>query len=96
MLSKPSKLKLHFRLNCRMLKRMHFGIGEIIFLAIVLTLIFSASRMSALGNALGKFIHAFRKASSGDNFIDLPAQTTSHAEEQAASVKTKPQTPNSF
>jgi Sec-independent protein translocase protein TatA len=71
---------------------MHFGIGEIIVLAIVLTLIFSASRMSALGNALGKFIHAFRKASKGDAFIDLPAQTTSHTEEPpAGAVETKPQ-----
>jgi len=71
---------------------MHFGIGEIIFLAIVLTLIFSASRMSTLGNALGKFIHAFRKASKGDDFIDLPTQTTSNTEAQAAdSAKTKPQ-----
>jgi len=61
----------------------HFGIGEIIFLAIVLTLIFSASRMSALGNALGKCFHAFRQASKGKDFIDLPAQSTSKTEEQA-------------
>jgi Sec-independent protein translocase protein TatA len=71
---------------------MHFGIGEIIVLAIVLTLIFSASRMSALGNAFGKFIHAFRKASKKDDFIDLPAQTTSPTKEPpAGAVKTKPQ-----
>ncbi|MCL2626761.1 MAG: twin-arginine translocase TatA/TatE family subunit [Cystobacterineae bacterium] len=74
---------------------MHLGIGEIVFLAIVLTLIFSASRMSALGNALGKFIHAFRKASQGEDFIDLPAQTTSPKEEQNTEpVKTTPQKPN--
>ena len=73
---------------------MHFGIGEIVFLAIVLTLIFSASRMSALGNALGKFIHAFRKASKEADFIDLPPQTTSPVEKEAASVKAKPSNPS--
>jgi Sec-independent protein translocase protein TatA len=73
---------------------MHFGLGEIIFLAIVLVLIFSASRMSALGNALGKFMHAFRKASKGEDFIDLPAQTTSRTETHPAdAAPTKPQNP---
>jgi len=73
---------------------MHFGVGEIIFLVIILALIFSASKMSALGNAFGKFIHAFRKASKGEDFIDLPAQTTSPTEAPpSASATTQPHNP---
>ncbi|MCL2178981.1 MAG: twin-arginine translocase TatA/TatE family subunit [Proteobacteria bacterium] len=72
---------------------MHFGIGEIIFLIVVLTLIFSASRMSALGNALGKFIHAFRQASKGNDFIDLPSQTTSPSQGQTTTPSPAPQNP---
>jgi sec-independent protein translocase protein TatA len=49
-----------------------FGLklGEIVMLAVVVLIIFSASRMGALGNALGKFVHSFKKASKGDGFID--------------------------
>lgn len=49
---------------------MHFGPGELIVLAVTLLIVFSASRMGALGNALGKFVHSFRKASKGEGFID--------------------------
>jgi sec-independent protein translocase protein TatA len=31
----------------------------------VLLVVFSASRMSALGNALGKFVYSFKKATQG-------------------------------
>lgn len=40
-------------------------------LAIILVIVFSASRMGVLGNAVGKFIYSFRKASQGDGFIDV-------------------------
>lgn len=49
---------------------MRIGTGELIMLGIVLAIIFSASRMAALGNALGKFVHSFKKASKGDGFVD--------------------------
>jgi sec-independent protein translocase protein TatA len=49
---------------------MHLGTGELLVLGVVLVIIFSASRMSALGNALGSFIHSFRKASGGTGFVD--------------------------
>lgn len=47
------------------------GIGEIIVLGFVLVVVFSASRMGQLGNAMGKFIHSFRKASKGEDFVDM-------------------------
>jgi sec-independent protein translocase protein TatA len=47
------------------------GAGEIIVLVLVLTIVFSASRMSALGNAIGKFVYSFKKANKGQGFIDV-------------------------
>jgi sec-independent protein translocase protein TatA len=49
---------------------MHLGTGELLVLGVVLVIIFSASRMATLGNALGSFIHSFRKAQSGTGFVE--------------------------
>lgn len=49
---------------------MRLGTGDLIVLAVVLAIIFSASRMGALGNALGNFVNSFKKASKGDAFVD--------------------------
>lgn len=53
-----------------------FGIGEIIIIALVLVLVFSASRMGQLGNALGKFVHSFKKAARGEDFVDAARAST--------------------
>lgn len=50
---------------------MSMGLGEIVVLGVILTLILSASRLSRLGNALGKFVYSFRKASRGEDFVDV-------------------------
>jgi sec-independent protein translocase protein TatA len=50
---------------------MRLGTGEIIVILFVIVVVFSASRMGALGNALGKFIYSFRKAARGQDFIDV-------------------------
>lgn len=47
------------------------GFGEVLVIGFVLLVVFSASRMAALGNSLGKFVHSFRKASKGEGFIDV-------------------------
>ncbi len=49
---------------------MSCGTGELIVLGFVLVVIFSASRMGALGNAIGKFVYSFKKASKGQDFVD--------------------------
>lgn len=49
---------------------MQLGTSEIVILAIVILIVFSASRMSALGNALGKFVYSFKKASQGEGFVE--------------------------
>ncbi|MBM4776295.1 MAG: hypothetical protein GQE15_01215 [Archangiaceae bacterium] len=50
-----------------------FGIGEILMIAAILAIVFSASRMGQLGNALGKFVHSFKKAAKGEDFVDVTA-----------------------
>ena len=50
---------------------MNIGVGEIVMLVVIIAIIFSASRMGALGNAMGKFVYSFKKASKGDDFIDV-------------------------
>jgi len=50
---------------------MRLGAGEIIVILFVIVVVFSASRMGTLGNALGKFIYSFRKAAKGQDFIDV-------------------------
>ncbi len=47
------------------------GFGELLVIGFVLLVVFSASRMAALGNALGKFVDSYRKASRGQGFIDV-------------------------
>ncbi len=44
--------------------------SEYLFIAAVILIILSASRMSQLGNALGKFVYSFKKAKDGEGFID--------------------------
>lgn len=46
------------------------GLGEIIVLGFVLLVVFSAARMGQLGNAVGKFVYSFRKASRGEDLVD--------------------------
>ncbi len=50
---------------------MPLGVGEILLILFVLLVVFSASRMGALGNALGKFVYSFRKAAGGKNLVDV-------------------------
>ncbi|MDP2276347.1 MAG: twin-arginine translocase TatA/TatE family subunit [Archangium sp.] len=50
---------------------MTVGSGELIMLGIILVIVFSASQMGTLGNAVGRFVHSFRKASQGDGYVDV-------------------------
>jgi sec-independent protein translocase protein TatA len=54
----------------------NFGVGEILVIVFVLVLVFSASRMGQLGNALGKFVHSFKKAARGEDFVDAGRAST--------------------
>ena len=50
---------------------MNIGFGELVMLVVIIAIIFSASRMGALGNAIGKFVYSFKKASKGEGFVDV-------------------------
>ena len=50
---------------------MNIGYGELVMLAVIILIIFSASRMGSLGNAIGKFVYSFKKAAKGDDLVDV-------------------------
>jgi sec-independent protein translocase protein TatA len=50
---------------------MHMGLGEVIMLVVIVFIVFSASRMGTLGDAIGKFVYSFKKASKGEELIDV-------------------------
>ena len=54
-----------------MLTAMRLGFGEILIVLVVLLLIFGANKIPQLGDALGKGIRNFRKASTNDDSIDV-------------------------
>jgi sec-independent protein translocase protein TatA len=53
-----------------MVRRMGLGTGELLVVLLVLLIVFSASRMGAIGNALGRFVYSFKKAAQGQGFVD--------------------------
>jgi sec-independent protein translocase protein TatA len=50
---------------------MGIGAGELIVIAFVLVVVFSASRMGQLGNAIGRFVYSFRRAVNGHDLVDV-------------------------
>lgn len=70
------------------------GFGELLVIGFVLLVVLSASRMAALGNAVGKFVYSFRKAARGEGFVDSTARTLPHAEPETSETRPpKPPTP---
>ncbi|MCY1020665.1 twin-arginine translocase TatA/TatE family subunit [Pyxidicoccus sp. MSG2] len=51
------------------------GLGEIIVLGFILLVVFSAARMGQLGNAVGKFVYSFKKASKGEDLVDANSKS---------------------
>jgi sec-independent protein translocase protein TatA len=45
--------------------------GELIVIGIILLVVFSASRMGQLGNAVGRFVYSFRKAAKGEDMVEV-------------------------
>lgn len=61
--------------------------GEIVVLVLVILMVLSASRMGALGNALGRFVYSFRKAARGQETIDVTPRKPALPEEDAEIVE---------
>jgi sec-independent protein translocase protein TatA len=71
---------------------MRLGFGEILIVLVVLLLIFGANKIPQLGDALGKGIRNFRKATgAGDDSIDVtppkgdPEKLAGSPQQQASS-----------
>lgn len=47
------------------------GSGELIMLVVIVLIVFSASRMSQLGDAVGRFVYSFKRAANGQDTIDV-------------------------
>ncbi|WP_043432196.1 twin-arginine translocase TatA/TatE family subunit [Cystobacter fuscus] len=45
-------------------------LGELFFIGFILVVVFSAARMGQLGNAVGRFVYSFKKASKGGDMVD--------------------------
>lgn len=50
---------------------MGIGPGELIVIGFVLVVVFSASRMGQLGNAIGRFVYSYRRAIKGEDLVDV-------------------------
>lgn len=46
------------------------GLGEFLVLGVILLFILSAAQLGRIGNAMGRFVYSFRKASRGDDLVD--------------------------
>jgi sec-independent protein translocase protein TatA len=62
------------------------GTGEIITLIVVGLIIFSASRMGQLGNAVGRFLYSFKKAAKGEDLVDATPKRLERATEDGQVV----------
>ncbi|NUN14313.1 MAG: twin-arginine translocase TatA/TatE family subunit [Myxococcales bacterium] len=75
------------------------GIPELIIILVIVLVIFGAGKLPQLGESLGKGIRNFRKASKGDDEVDvtpssqkeLPPGQTSVDDVDVERVKTKKQ-----
>ncbi len=65
---------------------MTLGPGEFIVIGFVLVVVFSAARMGALGNAVGRFVYSFKKASSGHDLVDVTPPRRAPQPESEAEV----------
>lgn len=66
---------------------MHMGLGEVIMLVVIVLIVFSASRMGTLGNAIGKFVYSFKKAAHGNDLIDVTPRRLEEPRRKASDEK---------
>jgi sec-independent protein translocase protein TatA len=64
---------------------MRLGFGEIVMILVVALLVFGPTKLPQLGDALGKGIRNFKKASEGDE--DVPATTPAPQQELASGAQ---------
>jgi sec-independent protein translocase protein TatA len=62
---------------------MNLGFGELLLIFIVILLIFGASKLPQLGDALGKGIKNFKRSIGGNDEIDVTPKKDSLPQEKA-------------
>ena len=55
----------------------NLGFGEILLIVVVVVMVFGTSRLPAIGDALGKSLRNFRKASKGETAPAPPPENRS-------------------
>jgi sec-independent protein translocase protein TatA len=66
---------------------MNLGFGELLLIFIVILLIFGASKLPQLGDALGKGIKNFKRSVTGDDEIDVTPKKDSLPQNQTPAAK---------
>jgi sec-independent protein translocase protein TatA len=68
---------------------MNLGFGELLLIFIVILLIFGASKLPQLGDALGKGIKNFKRSVSGNDEIDVTPKKESLPNEKVPAPEQK-------
>jgi sec-independent protein translocase protein TatA len=63
---------------------MNLGFGELLLIFLVILLIFGASKLPSLGDALGKGIKNFKRSVSGNDEIDVTPKKDELPKQKAA------------
>ena len=66
---------------------MNLGMGELVLIFLVIMLIFGASKLPALGDALGKGIKNFKRSVSGNDEIDVTPKKDAIPDAKATAEK---------
>lgn len=69
---------------------MGIGPGELIVIGFVLVVVFSASRMGQLGNAIGRFVYSYRRALKGQDLVDVTPSQRRNAKSEDAHIIENP------
>ena len=72
---------------------MNLGFGELLLIFIVILLIFGASKLPQLGDALGKGIKNFKRSVTGNDEIDVTPKKEALPQEKAQAAATPEKRP---
>jgi len=67
----------------------NLGFGELLLIFLVVLLVFGASKVPQLGDALGRGIRNFKRSMSGDDAIDVTPKKIEEGPPQQASATDK-------
>lgn len=59
-----------------------FGMPELIIILVIVMVVFGAGKLPEIGNALGKSIRNFKKASEGKDEIEIKARKDDEAKKE--------------